>query len=147
MTGASGTSPAAAAASSACTRSAVGGCVRSTRPSRPKNPGPPPALLAAAAAEMEESESAPPEIIACAIRPAATPLARRSAGARAAAASIWRGMVHGLGLDYDWILQYMPERLQPLLCMRSCSPMHDGECSPMHVVLTLRSAEMSASAP
>lgn len=75
--------------------------MRSTRPSRPKSPTPPSAPLAAAAAETEESESGPSEIIACAIRPAAAPLARRSAGARAAAASIWHGShgVHQLGLN------------------------------------------------
>lgn len=88
-----GTSPAAAAFSSACTRAEVEGCVLSMRPSRPKNRTTPSAPLVVAAAEGELlSESGPPEIIVCAIRPAAAPLARRSAGARAAAASIWHGM-------------------------------------------------------
>ena len=45
VAGTAGTSPAAAAISSACTRSAVGGCVRSDAPQLPKEPDtPPPAL-------------------------------------------------------------------------------------------------------
>ena len=38
VAGTAGTSPAAAAISSACTRSAVGGCVRSDAPQLPKEP-------------------------------------------------------------------------------------------------------------
>ena len=84
----------------------------SMRPSRPKNPTPPSAPLVAAAAEAELlAESGPPEIIACAIRPAAAPLARRSAGARAAAASIWHGMARISRLD--WGCCKVSERLQP----------------------------------
>jgi len=97
VAGTAGTSPAAAAISSACTRSAVGGCVRSDAPQLPKEPDtPPPAPLTSAAAETEVSESGPSVIIACV-----------GCGARAAAASIWRGMACISWVGLDWILQFM----------------------------------------
>jgi hypothetical protein len=97
VAGTAGTSPAAAAIIQALARApqSEGACA-ATRPSCPKNPTPPPAPLTSAAAETEISESGPSVIIACV-----------GCGARAAAASIWRGMACISWVGLDWILQFM----------------------------------------